>query len=131
MTFLRSYHRPAMKRRLIAGIIPPWLANHRRAGYIHSAILSFPFWVSREELKRIDEEAQRLSRSTGVPHEVDHIVPIRHPRVCGLTVPWNLQILTQQKNGQKGNQWHEAEAAHEQLELFPLLPAEQFSLPIA
>lgn len=103
MSFLRSYHRPAMKRRLIAGNAPQWLLNHKRRGYIWAAILSFPPWVSRAELALIDAEAHRLTRMTGVPHEVNHIIPLRHPLVSGLTVPWNLEIVTQATNGRIGN----------------------------
>jgi hypothetical protein len=29
---------------------------------------------------------------TGIEHHIAHIVPLTHPRVCGLTVPWNLEI---------------------------------------
>lgn len=119
-----------MKRRLIAGDVPEWLQKHRRRDYIYSAILSFPYWVPRDVLRRIDEKAKRLTLSTGVPHEVDHIVPIRHPLVCGLTVPWNLQILTQRENGSKGNNWHERDIKAEQLALFPKPTVEQYSLPL-
>jgi hypothetical protein len=39
----------------------------------------------------------------GHPHQVDHIYPLIHPRLCGLHVPWNLRVVPTALNQAKGN----------------------------
>lgn len=69
-------------------------------------IKAAPAWLSKEQLEEMRcfyEEARRMTTTTGVVHHVDHIVPLRGKTVCGLHVPWNLQILTAAENKAKGN----------------------------
>jgi hypothetical protein len=49
------------------------------------------------------EERDRLFKQTGEAHHVDHIVPLEHARVCGLHVPWNLQVIPAWENHLKLN----------------------------
>lgn len=75
---------------------------------------SIPRWLSMSQRRQIRDIYQRsaaLSASTGVRHEVDHIVPLNGEGVCGLHVPWNLQILTARENLEKSNRI-DVEAAH-------------------
>ena len=58
-----------------------------------------PSWLT----KAFYLEAMRLTELTGVAHHVDHIVPLSNSAVCGLHVPWNLQVLTAAENIQKAN----------------------------
>ncbi len=74
-------------------------ANYRRLLKLRAC----PAWVDKESLEPVYQRARDMSRQTGVAYHVDHIVPINNPVVCGLHVPWNLQILTAEENIRKGN----------------------------
>lgn len=65
-----------------------------------------PAWLTEQHLsdiRRIYSEARKKTADTGIAYEVDHIIPISHPSVCGLHVPWNLQILSAEDNRRKSN----------------------------
>jgi len=52
-------------------------------------------------------DAVRQTYESAIPgvHEVDHIVPLKHPLVCGLNVPWNLEVIGKMPNQQKSNHY--------------------------
>lgn len=67
-----------------------------------------PKWLTKEHwdaMNAMYQEAKRLTRETGLRHEVDHIHPINGKTLSGLHVPWNLQILTQSANVAKSNRY--------------------------
>lgn len=62
-----------------------------------------PPWADTKEIRKLYEKAVELSRTTGVPHDVDHIEPICGKDVSGLHVHFNLQVIPSRLNQIKGN----------------------------
>jgi len=65
-----------------------------------------PAWLTkqqREDIKQLYVQAQKLTKLTGVRYEVDHIIPLTNDSVCGLHVPWNLQVIPKIENLKKAN----------------------------
>ena len=69
---------------------------------------AMPLWLSpdqKDEIRLFYQNAFAAKQALGVSYHVDHIVPIIHPLVCGLHVPWNLQLLTAAENIEKSNRF--------------------------
>jgi hypothetical protein len=64
---------------------------------------AMPLWADRKAIQQVYQEAIRLTAETGIPHHVDHIVPIRGKNVSGLHVHYNLQVITATDNLKKSN----------------------------
>jgi hypothetical protein len=62
-----------------------------------------PIWCDKRAIEDLYREAQRFTEETGIPHEVDHIIPLIGRGVCGLHIPLNMQILTRAENRRKHN----------------------------
>lgn len=65
-----------------------------------------PPWLTKEQRAEISEfykAAESLRKVFGVNFHVDHIVPLKGASVCGLHVPWNLQLLSATDNVNKSN----------------------------
>lgn len=74
----------------------------RRAALVNAV----PKWLSTAQLGQIEavyNHARDCRAVSGQEYHVDHVVPVIHPDVCGLHVPWNLQVLPQDVNDSKGN----------------------------
>lgn len=65
--------------------------------------MATPRWADRERVLAAYQERERLVKETGIPHDVDHIVPIVHPKVCGLHCEANLRVIPAAENRSKSN----------------------------
>lgn len=92
-------------------IKPPCRSPHRRQSQKRArelkVALATPKWVDTDALLAIHDNARWL-RSVGVDARVDHTIPICGENVCGLNVPWNLQLIDHRDNLVKGNR-HESD----------------------
>jgi hypothetical protein len=65
-----------------------------------------PPWLTKDHSRQIENLYRlrdMLILQTGIAHHVDHIVPLVSSKVCGLHVPWNLQVITATQNLSKSN----------------------------
>lgn len=60
---------------------------------------AIPKWANKDDLKNVYLEAKYFGM------QVDHIIPLNHPLVCGLHVWDNLQLLSQKDNAKKSNKF--------------------------
>ena len=74
------------RRRKHRQATPPWLTRKQRS-----------------EIRQIYQIAITMSQTTGEQYVVDHVIPLRSDAVCGLHVPWNLRVMTQEENLRKSN----------------------------
>jgi hypothetical protein len=65
---------------------PPWLTDSQLS-----------------EIKNVYTQARDCELVSGQTYHVDHIVPLQGKNVCGLHVPWNLQVLPSDLNLKKRN----------------------------
>lgn len=74
-------------------------------------LMATPPWFDsamQNDVIALYETARQMTRQTGIQHHVDHVVPLRGKSVCGLHVPWNLQVLTATENLKKGTKFPES-----------------------
>ncbi len=64
-----------------------------------------PPWADPKAILALYAEAKRLTIEAGIPHHVDHVIPLQGEFVTGLHVETNLQILTGVENSRKSNRF--------------------------
>lgn len=74
--------------------------------------LATPVWADRKKIRAIYDEREQLELETGIPHDVDHIVPLVNQLVCGLHWEANLRIVPAVENRSKSNKFHPDLAHH-------------------
>lgn len=103
---IERYVSREMKLRILAGNTPRWMLNHIRSEYIIASHLAAPLWIKASAFKELREQVRKETARSGIWHVLDHDIPVSHPFVCGLTVPWNMRVVPHTVNAHKSNKWH-------------------------
>lgn len=67
---------------------------------------AMPKWANEKYIKLFYKLAKIEEKRTGRKVHVDHIIPLKHPLVCGLHCEDNLQLLFAEDNSKKHNRFH-------------------------
>ena len=67
-----------------------------------------PSWSNEADLKAIKKiyaRCKRINKLTGIPHQVDHVIPLQGENISGLHHSTNLAIIPAALNRSKNNKW--------------------------
>ena len=82
----------ALRRSKIKNATPPWVTKQHK-----------------QDMRAMYTLAKKYKTVFGQDYHVDHIVPLSGKNICGLHVPWNLQLLLASVNHRKSNKHVSAE----------------------
>jgi len=81
-------------------------STYRAAKRRSQKLKATPKWLTEAHFKYISDlytHAKDCELVSGEKYHVDHIIPLQGKDVCGLHVPWNLQVLPADINISKSN----------------------------
>lgn len=93
-----------LRRRLFTGGVEA-LPKNFRVSWIIARIRNTPPWADFKEIRKVYAKAAEASARTGIPHHVDHDIPMQADYVSGLHVHENLVVKPAKANLRKGNRW--------------------------
>lgn len=88
--------------------LKPEKANANKAKRKAAKSLRTPKWLTDIDFERINNEyklASLLTKITGEPYHVDHVIPLQGKTVSGLHVPSNLKAIKGSENCSKQNRF--------------------------
>ena len=62
-----------------------------------------PIWSDTKAIRDIYLTCAEMTLSTGIPYEVDHVIPLHGKNVSGFHVEGNLAIISREDNASKSN----------------------------
>lgn len=106
----KEYYKKHQKKVILK--VKEWQANNKskvtaiNKNYKYSKVNATPSWLTDKHNEQIESFywlAKLQQELDDTEYHVDHIIPIRGKEVCGMHVPWNLQIIPALDNIRKGN----------------------------
>jgi hypothetical protein len=70
-------------------------------------------WADKKILRQIFKKIKLLNKESKTTYHADHILPLKHPLVCGLHNHFNLRIVTASENLTKSNKFDPDRYRHE------------------
>lgn len=101
--YMRDYRRSSIQSMMED---PDEIWFERDARKRKALIQATPPWADREAIRKIYEECEVLNqRYPATGFTVHHIVPITHPKVCGLHVAENLKVVSKSMKRKLGRKF--------------------------
>jgi 5-methylcytosine-specific restriction endonuclease McrA len=104
---IKQKKKVAKGKRLYKDLTPEEKAKHVNRVRLRQEKIkqATPGWANLDVILAYYIVCQNMTKLEGIKYEVDHIIPIQHPLVCGLHVENNLQIITEEENISKSNKF--------------------------
>ena len=71
----------------------------------HPAVPNWLTLEQKKEIRKLHLKQKQIRDTQNKEYHIDHIVPLNGETVCGLHVPWNLQLIPEKENLSKSNNW--------------------------
>lgn len=71
----------------------------------HPAVPNWLTLEQKKEIRKLHLKQKHMRDTKNKEYHIDHIVPLNGETVCGLHVPWNLQLIPEKENLSKSNKW--------------------------
>ena len=116
---------PERTRKQVRAWRVKWYAENTAEANASAAITratklhAMPPGTNRADLLPFYVTSHHKTKSTGIPHGVDHYIPYKGKNaegehvVCGLHVPANLQVITAKENSRKGSRFNPETHVHQ------------------
>lgn len=109
LVVVRTPEQVAQHRRMLKAQARAAAARYQRSKQRSARLCRTAAWADKKKIAAFYRLAAHLTHKTGIPHEVDHIIPLQGRDVCGLHVETNLRVIPRKENRRKWNHFDERE----------------------